>query len=96
MDEKFIKEIRGMFESLHELMRQNLPFWENEVDIIIANKETDRKKIEWTFDYLLDYTRHGIGNELYLRLIAYYRTVNPEGAASYLEMYQEQEDEEDV
>lgn len=94
MEEKFIKEIRGMFESLHELMRQNLPFWENEVDIIIANKETDRKKIEWTFDYLLDYTRHGIGSELYLRLIAYYRTVNPEGAASYLQIYQEQEDEE--
>ena len=69
-------------------------FLKNEVDTIIANKETDRKKIEWTFDYLLDYTRHGIGSELYLRLIAYYRTVNPEGAASYLQIYQEQEDEE--
>ncbi|MBD1432323.1 hypothetical protein H8B06_05760 [Sphingobacterium sp. DN00404] len=94
MDEKFITKIRGMFESLHERMRQNLPFWENEVDIIIANQETDRNKIELTFDYLLDYTRHGIGNELYLRLMAYYRTVNPEGAAYYLQIYQEQEDEE--
>ncbi|MBD1432348.1 hypothetical protein H8B06_05890 [Sphingobacterium sp. DN00404] len=96
MDEKFITEIRGMFESLHERMRQNLPFWENEVDIIIANQETDRNKIELTFDYLLDYTRHGIGNEVYLRLIGYYRTVDPEGAAYYLQIYQEQEDEENV
>ena len=94
MEEKFIKEIRGMFESLHELMRQNLPFWENEVDTIIANKETDQNKIERTFDYLLDYTRHGIGNELYLLLIAYYRTVDAEGAASYLQIYREQGDEE--
>jgi len=93
MDEKFITEIKGMFESLHERMRQNLPFWENEVDTLIANRETDRNKIEWTFDYLLDYTRHGIGNELYLRLIAYYRTVNPDGAASYLKIYQDEEEE---
>ena len=88
MDEKIITEIRGMFEPIHERMRQNLSFWKNEIDLIIANKVIDQNKIERTFDYLLDYTRHGIGNELYLRLIAYYRTVNPEGAASYLQMYQ--------
>jgi len=95
MEEKFIKEIRGMFESLHERMRQNLPFWENEIDTIIANKETDHNEIEWTFDYLLDYTRHGIGNEVYLRLINYYRTLNPEGAASYLRINQEKEDDDE-
>ena len=55
MDEKFITEIKGMFASFHERMRQNLPFWENEVDTIIANRETDRNRIELTFDYLLDW-----------------------------------------
>ena len=64
-----------------------------EVDRIINNKITDNNYIERTLDYILSiYTAKGFN--LFIELILYYKSVNYQGAKDYLEILQEEREEE--
>lgn len=53
-----------------------LPVLENEVNDIIARKETDGGSIELLLDILLSMLNIGIGRELFYRLHQYYKNID--------------------
>ncbi len=56
-----------------------------QVEYIINNNITDINIIEHTLDQVLDiYTEEGF--YLFLKLLIYYRSINPENAKDYLEL----------
>lgn len=70
-------------------MEAQLPFLEQEVIGLIANKSRSTHDIERLLDTLLDYQQMGVGNHLFIRLLEYYKTVDAEGAADYWQFYEE-------
>lgn len=93
MDKQFVDEIKSLLEPLHKLMREQLPILESEVEAIIARNETDSNTIGRCLDTMLSFTDHGMAVETFMKLIAYYDTIDPESAASYLRYYNQEEEE---
>jgi hypothetical protein len=83
MDElvKQIIEVRKM-------ARASLPQLRAEITDIIESKSVDERRIEHTIDDVLNLYEMGIGKKEFLRLNAYYKTVNPEGADFYRRAYE--------
>ena len=64
-----------------------------EVNRIITNKITDNNYIELTLDYILSiYTEKGF--YLFIKLLLYYQTINEDKARYYLNLLQEDREEE--
>jgi hypothetical protein len=59
-------------------MATHLPFLEQEVNTLIAQKSKDEKAIEHLLDTLVSLTTAGIAEPLFIRLLEYYKTVNAE------------------
>lgn len=87
---ELLKKIGGMFASLQKMLKDNLPLIENEANRLIEQKETNSRKIMWQLDYLLDYTMHGVGEDVFFKLVEYLRTIDEEAAQDYMEIYREQ------
>lgn len=87
-----VEQIGDMFELLQRMLKANLPIFENEANAIIARKETDGNKIMWQLDHLLSYTMHGVGADVYFKLIDHLRTIDEEAAKDYMEYYKEQQE----
>ncbi len=85
--EEFTKNIVDLFKSLQKSMASHLPFLKAEVDALIKSKTRDENKIEHMLDNILDLTALNVGNDLYLKLLDYCETVNPEAAAYYRHAY---------
>jgi hypothetical protein len=67
----------------------HLPALEKEVDALIGSQSKDEKAIEHMIDCLFDLTVYvGIGEKLFLRLLDYYKTINPEAADWYCQEYE--------
>ena len=53
---------------------------------------TDKNTIENTLDVLLSLTMHGFADDLFIKLLEYYKTINADGALFYWNEYDADED----
>ena len=84
-----IDDIVRLIQAFHEKMKEMLPGLEAEVDQLIHSQSKDEKVIEQHLDTLLDLTQAGVGEELFIKLLEYAKTVNPKISADYWQYYQE-------
>ncbi len=68
-----------------------MPALETEVEQIITTCNTSNQIIERYLDTLLSLTMHGTGDKLFVRLLEYYKTIDPEGTMFYWNEYDKQE-----
>jgi hypothetical protein len=54
----------------------------------VQNKNT----IEYNLDVLISLIDMGVGNELFIKLLDYYKTIDAEGASFYWEEYDKKEE----
>ncbi len=68
-----------------------LPALEAEVNDLIKSGYKERNSIEQTLDTLLSLVNMGFAENLFLRLLDYYKTIDEEGAAFYWNEYDSHE-----
>lgn len=93
MDESF-KNITASIQLFQNDLKHYLPALEKEVFQLIKNKSNNSKEIEMMLDTLLSLTDLGIGDDLYIKLLEHYKTIDAEGAAFYWNGYDRKNDEE--
>ena len=89
---KLASHIGNLIKDFQEQLKAHLPYLEMEVKQIITDKSTDANKIENYLDTILSLTHHGVGDDLYIQLLEYYKTVDEKGAKFYWEEYDGLED----
>ena len=90
MKKDTFSEIVGLIKAFNAQLERYMPALETEVEQIIASGNTSNKIIEGYLDTLLSLTMHGTGDKLFVRLLEYYKTVDPEGAIFYWNEYDKQ------
>lgn len=93
MKEKLINDIVNIINDFNKQLEQHLPFLEEEVELLIANKTENTSTIENTLDTLLSLTIHGVADNLFIKLLEYYKTINPDGALYYWNKYDSDDEE---
>jgi len=88
--DKEINDLVQIIRSFNESLKKHLPALENEVNILIESKCKENNAIEYVLDTLLSLTMHNIADNLFIRLLEYYKTVDAEGAMFYWKEYDEQ------
>jgi DNA replication initiation complex subunit (GINS family) len=91
MEKDLFQDIKQMIEGFQASLAQHLPALEAEVNQLIQTKNQDKNTIEYTLDTLLSLTGLGVGKELFVRLLEYYKTIDSEGAAFYWNEYDQEE-----
>jgi len=95
--DKLINELKEPMAELNNMQLRQLNFLENEVNLIIENNVKDEKKIEKTFDMLVDLL-YWFGEEikdLYFELVKYSKKINIDIANDYEKIYIEIINEEE-
>jgi hypothetical protein len=90
--DKLVNDIKALIDNFNASLEKHLPALEKEVNQIIDEKCTNNNTIEHLLDSLLSLTMHGIGDALYIKLVDYYKTVDPEGALFYWNEYDNKEE----
>lgn len=90
--DKLVNDIKNLIDNFNAALGQHLPALEKEVNQIISEKSTDNSTIEYLLDSLLSLTMHGVGDDLFIKLVDYYKTVDPEGALFYWNEYDSKEE----
>ncbi len=83
------KELSEFIRQFREKLGTYLPPLRNAVDNIIAQESSDTNAIGSLLDSISSLMYAGIGHQLYLRLLEYYKTVDSEGADFYWRLYEE-------
>lgn len=83
MDKNFISNIATIIQTFNAELETFLPQLKQEVDELIANKRTDSREIETYLDALLSLTTFSVGEDVFVRLLDYYKTIDAEGALFY-------------
>lgn len=91
MDRQFLNEIKHIIQSFNESLEAYLPALEKEINTLIETKNTDNHTIETCLDTLLSLASHGIADDLFIKLLEYYKTVDEEGALFYWNEYDDKE-----
>ena len=87
--DKLVKQISNSIEQLQALFQAQLPTLELAVNDLIKSNTKDEEEIYRLMDVLLDFQFVGIGEDVFLKLLEYCKTVNQEAAADYKEIYEE-------
>lgn len=87
MPKDVFKEIKELIGEFQESLAQLLPALEQEVDKLIQSKCSDKNIIEITLDTLLSLIDMGIGKDLFIKLLEYYKTIDLKGAVFYWNEY---------
>ena len=87
--EALVNGIGQAFKGFQATLSTHLPFLEQEVNTLIAQKSKDEKAIEHLLDTLVSLTTAGVAESLFIRLLEYYKTVNAEYAADYWDIFEE-------
>lgn len=90
--EQLQSEISQLIQSFNESLKKHLPALSAEVEKLISEKITDKNTIENTLDILLSLTMHGFGDDLFIKLLEYYKTIDADGALFYWNEYDADED----
>ena len=93
MKEKLINDITNIINIFNKQLEQHLPFLDEEVNLLITNKTENTSIIENTLDILLSLTMHGVADNLFIKLLEYYKTINPDGALYYWNEYDSDDEE---
>lgn len=83
MSKDVFQDIKEIIIHYQKSLLQYLPGLEHEVDQLIQLKSTDKNLIENTLDTLLSLIDMGIGKDLFIKLLEYYKTIDLDGAAFY-------------
>lgn len=89
--EKLENDIKGLINSFHAQMEAHLPALKAEVNSLIEEKSQENQAIERLLDTLLSLATMGIGEQLFIQLVEYYKSVDSEGAAFYWNEFDSQE-----
>ncbi len=85
----FFSDIKQIIESFQQSLSKYLPAMKSEVNSLIESKSTDSKLIEYYLGTLLSLSTHGIGNDLFIQLLEYYKTIDAAGARFYWDEFDE-------
>jgi hypothetical protein len=91
--DKLINDIGNAIREFQKIMAAQMPALEAEVDGIIKRKSKDEKEIGYALDTLLSLQDMGIGQDLFIRLLEYYKTFDAEAAADYWRYFDEKNDD---
>jgi len=91
MEKDFINDIKQTIIEFQNSLKLHLPALEAEINHLILSKNRDKNTIENTLDTLLPLTDMGVGKDLFVRLLDYYKTIDPEGAMFYWNEYDKNE-----
>lgn len=81
--DKLVNDIEDLIQGFKPNTERHLPILEAAVNRLIAERSQDKKSIKHLLDTILSLTMMGIGEKLFIRLVNYYKTVDPEDAAFY-------------
>lgn len=87
MEKDLFQNIKKTIEAFQESLKGHLPALEAEINDLIYSGNKDKSTIENTLDTLLSLTDMGVGKELFIRLLEYYKTINADGASFYWNEY---------
>lgn len=83
MENDVFNDIKKAIEEFQEVLQQHLPALEAEVYSLINRQVRDKNAIEYSLDTLLSLTDMGVGQDLFVKLLDYYKTIDAEGAMFY-------------
>jgi hypothetical protein len=92
MEEDLFKNIKQSIDAFQESLKQHLPALEADVNQLINSKSQNTKTIEHTLDTLLSLSNIGIGENIFVKLLEYYKTVDADGAAFYWKEFDAEDD----
>ena len=87
MGKDLFQDIKKTIEAFQESLKGHLPALEAEINDLIHSGNKDKNTIENTLDTLLSLTYMGVGKELFIRLLEYYKTIDADGASFYWNEY---------
>ncbi len=87
MGKDLFQDIKKTIEAFQESLQGHLPALEADINDLIHSRNKDKNTIEKTLDTLLSITDMGVGKELFIRLLEYYKTIDAEGASFYWNEY---------
>ncbi len=85
--DNLVSEISNLIKDFHQELESHLPALEKEIEVLIVNKNAKPIEIERYLDTFLSLSQHGIGNNLFVKLLEYYKNIDAEGARFYWEEY---------
>ncbi len=92
MEKDLFQDIKNTIKAFQESSQQHLPALEAEVNHLIVSGNKDKNTIESILDTLLSLTDLGVGKELFIKFLVYYKTIDTEGAAFYWNEYENDEE----
>ena len=87
MPKDIFQNIKQIIVDFQQSIAQHLPALEQEVNQLIQSKSNDKNSIENTLDTLLSLIDMGMGKDLFIQLLEYYKTIDYDGAAFYWNEY---------
>jgi len=87
-----LNQLKEIIQTFQQSLQSHLPALECEINAIITNKVQNKNTIEYNLDVLTSLTDMGVGNELFIKLLDYYKTIDAEGASFYWEEYDKKEE----
>ena len=78
-----LSQIRETIKTFQQTLQSHLPALESEINAIITNKEQNKNNIEYSLDVLISLTDINISNELFIKLLENYKTIDTERASFY-------------
>jgi len=93
MSDKFKDKIVQIFDSFNDSIKSQLPAIESEVEDLINSKTKDTNKIELHLNYLESIVELGIGNDVFIKLYNYLKSIDTETAEVYWNDYLIRRDE---
>ena len=87
MPKDIFQNIKQIIVDFQQSIAQHLPALEQEVNQLIQSKSNDTNSIENTLDTLLSLIDMGMGKDLFIQLLEYYKTIDYDGAAFYWNEY---------
>lgn len=83
MENDAFNNIKNTIEEFQNSLQRQLPALEADVNALIKNKVQDKNTIEYSLDTLVSLTDMGVGQDLFVKLLEYYKTIDAEGAMFY-------------
>ena len=87
-----LNQLKEIIQTFQQSLQSHLPALECEINAIITNKVQNKNTIEYNLDVLISLIDMGVGNELFIKLLDYYKTIDAEGASFYWEEYEKKEE----
>ena len=87
MEKDLFQDIKQTIKAFQESLKLHLPVLRAEINDLIKSGNRDKNTIENTLDPLLSLEHVGVGKELFLQLLEYYKTIDADGAGFYWSEY---------